>query len=289
MAKAGETRLKLELLGVMAMFGLLGPIVRAIGLPSAVTAGLRECIAALAILIYALIVKHKFDWKGIKANIGPMLLGSVFMSLDHIFFFKSYDYTTVAVTTLCYYLAPIMFMVACALILKEKQGMKRWICAGIALIGMVFVSGIFGGSQTGSGGVLGIIYALLAALFYAAITFINRMYPYEDAMVRTMIQLGGAAVITTSYALIAGEFGGIEISVKSVLLLLLLGIGFTAFPYIIYFKNVSLIPSSTVAIFSYADPIVAVLMSAIALGEPMTVFGIIGAVLIIGSAIISET
>ena len=88
MAKTGETRLKLELLGVMAMFGLLGPIVRAIGLPSAVTAGLRECIAALAILIYALIVKHKFDWKDIKANIGPMLLGSVFMSLDHIFFFN---------------------------------------------------------------------------------------------------------------------------------------------------------------------------------------------------------
>ena len=33
----------------------------------------------------------------------------------------------------------------------------------------------------------------------------------------------------------------------------------------------------------------AMVLAAIALGEPMTVFGIIGAVLIIGSAIISET
>ncbi len=288
MQNRSDTRLKIELLAIMAMFGLLGPIVRAIGFPSAVTAGIREAIAALALIVYALLKKHGFDWKGIRANLAPMLLGSVFMSLDHIFFFRAYEYTTVAVTTLCYYIAPTIVVVVSALFLKERFSVKQWICACVAFLGMVLVSGVIGGwPQTGSP--KGVFFALLAALFYAAIIIINKMYPYEDFLVRTMIQLAGAAVITVVYAAAAGDFEGVELTARPVLLLLLLGIGFTAFPYIIYFRNVPLIPASTVAIFSYADPIVAVLVSALALGEPMTALVMTGAVLIIGSAIVSET
>ena len=287
MNKTKETGHKYRLLGVMAMFGLLGPIVRAIGLPSAVTAGLREFIAALAIIAYALIIRHEFDWKSIRANLVPMLLGSVFMSLDHIFFFRAYEYTTVAVTTLCYYLEPTIVVIASALMLKERFSARHWICAGVAFLGMILVSGVVGGGDQ-IGDLRGVIYALLAALFYAAIVMINKMYPYEDALVRTMVQLAGAAIITTVYALASGEFSGVTLSLKSVLLLLLLSIGFTAFPYIVFFKNVPLIPANTVAIFSYADPVVAVLVSALLLGEPMTLFVAAGAVLIIGSAVVSE-
>ncbi len=287
MDRTKETGHKYRLLGVMAMFGLLGPIVRAIGLPSAVTVTLREFIAALAIIIYAFIIKHRFDWKSIRENLVPMLLGSVCMSLDHIFFFRAYDFTTIAVTTLCYYFAPTIVVVVSALLLKERYSLKHWICAGVAFLGMILVSGVIGGgSQTGS--LRGVVYALLAALFYAAIIIINKMHPYEDALVRTMVQLAGAAVITTAYALISGEFSGITIGLRSVMLLLLLSIVFTAFPYIVFFRNVPLIPANTVAIFSYADPVVAVLVSALLLGEPMTVFVAAGAVLIIGSAIVSE-
>jgi drug/metabolite transporter (DMT)-like permease len=47
--------------------------------------------------------------------------------------------------------------------------------------------------------------------------------------------------------------------------------------------------AQSVAVLSYLDPVFALILSAVILGERMTVFGIIGAVLIIGSAIISET
>ena len=48
------------------------------------------------------------------------------------------------------------------------------------------------------------------------------------------------------------------------------------------------IPSRTVAIFSYADPVVAVLLSVFLLGERMSAFGVLGTALIIGAALISE-
>ena len=44
----------------------------------------------------------------------------------------------------------------------------------------------------------------------------------------------------------------------------------------------------TVAILSYIDPVSALLFSALLLREPLSLWGIIGAVMIIGSAIVSE-
>ena len=64
--------------------------------------------------------------------------------------------------------------------------------------------------------------------------------------------------------------------------------GLTAIPYIIYFSLIVRIPARSVAIFSYADPVMAVLLSMFLLGEKMTLYGLIGTVLIIGAAMISE-
>ncbi|MBP5749414.1 MAG: EamA family transporter, partial [Firmicutes bacterium] len=44
----------------------------------------------------------------------------------------------------------------------------------------------------------------------------------------------------------------------------------------------------TVAIFSYFDPIVAVLLSALVLGESLGPLGILGAFLVLGAAVVSE-
>ena len=44
----------------------------------------------------------------------------------------------------------------------------------------------------------------------------------------------------------------------------------------------------TIAVLSYIDPITAVLISALFLGEQLTMFQIIGGVLILGSTFISE-
>lgn len=46
--------------------------------------------------------------------------------------------------------------------------------------------------------------------------------------------------------------------------------------------------AQTIAIFSYIDPIVAILLSALLLKENMGVFGVVGAVLVLGSTFVSE-
>ena len=79
------------------------------------------------------------------------------------------------------------------------------------------------------------------------------------------------------------------IGTTTVIIVLIVGIVHTGIAYALYFGSMENLKAQSVAVLSYLDPVFALILSAVILGERMTVFGIIGAVLIIGSAIISET
>ncbi|MBQ2995356.1 MAG: DMT family transporter, partial [Peptococcaceae bacterium] len=70
-------------------------------------------------------------------------------------------------------------------------------------------------------------------------------------------------------------------------MLLFVAIVHTGVAYALYFSSMQGLSSHTIAIFSYVDPIVAIMLSALLLHEPMGISGIIGAVLILGSTLIS--
>ena len=72
------------------------------------------------------------------------------------------------------------------------------------------------------------------------------------------------------------------------LLLLFVGIVHTGVTYFLYFGAIEHIHAQSVAIISYLDPVIAVLLSIFVLGEGMNVIGIIGAVLVLGAALMSE-
>ena len=71
-------------------------------------------------------------------------------------------------------------------------------------------------------------------------------------------------------------------------MVIIVGIVHTGIAYALYFGSMEHLKAQSVAVLSYLDPVFALILSAVILGERMTVFGIIGAVLIIGSALISE-
>lgn len=278
--------LKIRFLLLMALFGLIGPLVRAIGLPSSVTACLRAWVSAAALVAFCLISERPIDREETKRTLLPMLISGALIGFNWIGLFEAYRYTTVATATVCYYVVPILILLASPLLLGERFTLRHLLCALAAFAGMIFVSGV-AESGFAAADVRGPVLALLGAAGYACVILINKKYPSGDSILRTTVQLSAAAVVTTPYVLLT-QSGGVSLPAKSALLLLLLGVGFTAIPYILYFNLIVRIPARSVAIFSYADPLVAVLLSVFALGERMTIYGLIGTVLIIGSAMVSE-
>ena len=91
------------------------------------------------------------------------------------------------------------------------------------------------------------------------------------------------------YLLLTDGFSSRGVSASAVILLFVLGIVHTGIAYTMYFGSMDGLKVQTIAVFSYIDPVSALLFSAILLKEPLSVPGIIGAVMIIGSAILSET
>ena len=240
------------------------------------------------LLLVVLVTKNKLSLKNIKNNLLILVLSGAAIGFNWIFLFEAYNYTTVATATLTYYLAPFFVMLASPFFLKEKLTLKQFICLIGALVGMVFVSGVIKNGIPEADEIKGILFGLGAALLYATVIVLNKKLKEISAYEKTIMQLGTAAIVVLPYTFLTEDISAIKFTAVPVILLLVAGIVHTGIAYTFYFNSMKDLKAQTVAIFSYIDPAVAILLSAFVLKEEMDIYGIIGAVLILGSAFISE-
>ena len=278
----------ISMIGMMAIFGTIGIFRRYIPLPSGVVAMMRAAIGALFLLLLMLLKRQRLNIMHIRKNLWPLLLSGAFLGFNWVLLFEAYKYTSVAVATLSYYMAPILLILLAPLFLGERLTLKKGLCAAVAFLGMVLVSGVL---QTGVGTLAelrGILLGLLAAVLYAFIVLINKKLVDISATDKTVVQFVVSVVVLLPYVLLTERVELGAVTPLVIVLLAVLGILHTGFAYAVYFGAVGKLPAGTVALYSYIDPVLAVILSALFLKEPLGVFGIIGAVLILGAAFLSE-
>lgn len=278
----------LRLIGAMGVFGTIGIFVRFIPLPSGIIALTRGVIGAAFLLLLMLCTRKGISKEAIRKNLLLLCVSGGCIGLNWVLLFESYNYTTVATATLCYYTAPLFVVIASPFILKERLTVKKSVCITVALIGMVFVSGIFESGIPSFSDMRGILFGVGAAVLYATVILLNTRIKEIAAYDKTVVQLAAAAAVMVPYCLIAERGTTLTFSLTTVILLLVVGIVHTGLSYALYFGAMQAIPAQTTAIFSYTDPITAVILSATLLKEPFTVYSAIGAVLVLGAALVSE-
>lgn len=277
---------KLSLILSMVIFGTIGLIRRHIDLPSSFIALSRAVIGAVFLLGILALRREKPDLAGVRRNALPLLLSGVFLGFNWVFLFESYRYTDIATATLCYYLAPILVVLASPL-LKETLTGKKLLCVALALVGVILVSGVADSGFHADNGA-GILFGLAAALFYACVMLLNKKIDLPSAYDKTIVQLTAAAVVLIPYVLLTEDVSAVSVTPVSAGLLLTAGVVHTGIAYALYFGAMGVLPAQTVALYSYVDPVLAILVSAVLLREPMTPLSAVGAVLILGAAFISE-
>lgn len=280
---------KIQLAAAMLIFGTIGLFSRGIPLPSGVIALVRGAVGAVFLLVVMLIGRQKPDFATLRRKWWQLLLSGVCVGFNWILLFEAYRHTTIATATLCYYLAPIFVILAAPLVTGEKLTMRRLFCVGAALLGMLGISGVLEGNLPAADELTGILCGLGAAALYAAAVLLNSRLTELKATDKTVGQLGVAAVALLPYCLLTGgfaEFGQLDVTAS--VLLLVVGVVHTGVAYWLYFGALGKLKAQTSAIFSYIDPAAAILLSALILKEPLTIWSGIGAVLILGAALISE-
>ncbi|MBR2620042.1 MAG: EamA family transporter [Firmicutes bacterium] len=274
------------LIASMAIFGTLGPFVRNISVSSGELALYRAIMATGLVGVFLLITKQKIPFDKIKKEVPLLLASGVAMGINWILLFEAYKHTTISAATLSYYFAPVIVTVVCPLLFKEKLTGKQIVCFIMSTLGIVMITGI--GDMGGGNNIIGILFGLGAAVFYATVILLNKFIKNVEGLHRTFMQFIAAVVTLIPYVMLTSgvTLGGMD-SVGWINLLIV-GLVHTGITYCMYFSSLKELPGQKVAILSYIDPLVAVVISVTVLGETMTLWQVIGGLLILGFTLWNE-
>ena len=272
----------------MLIFGTIGIFRRSIPLPSAFLAFSRGILGGLFLLAFLRLRKKDGARRLAPGLLLPLAGTGAMIGFNWMLLFEAYNHTTVAVATLCYYMQPTIVILLSPLVFRERLTGRKAACALISVAGMVLISGVTDGGG-GSRDMTGILLGLGAAALYAGVVIMNKKIKGADAYQRTTVQLLAAGSVMIPYLLLTDGFSGVVFTPATLLLLLAVGLIHTGAAYALYFGSMEGLAIQSIAVLSYIDPVSALLFSALLLREPLSLMNIIGAVLIIGSAMISET
>lgn len=276
---------KLEIIGAMAAFGTIGAFVRHIPLPSGELALYRALIAAGAIFLWQLCTGRGLGIKDVKAELHLLILSGAAIGINWILFFEAYRYTTVAMAALSYYFAPVIVTVASPFLFKEKLTARQVFCFVMSTLGLVLVIGV---SRGGSRELIGILFGLGAAVFYASVVLFNKSIRHVSGINRTFYQFLAAILVLTPYVCLTGGSHLSEMDVLGVANLLVVGVFHTGICYCMYFSSLRYLKGQEASILSYIDPLVAILVSVAILHESITVFQAVGGGMILGFTVVNE-
>lgn len=269
----------------MVIFGTVGCFVRAILIPSATLAALRGAAGFLALLLI-LVISGNTDFSALSGQIGKIFVSGACLGLNWLFLFEAYRYTTVAIATLCYYMAPVLIFIYSVVFKKERQSSIRYLCMFLAVFGIILVSGVIGPGIIEGG--KGMLLALGAACLYAAVVLTGKTITGVPAMQVTAAELMVAAIVLLPYTLIRGLWTGISWDSSTIILTACVCLIHTGLAYYLYFCALPSVPSGDAALLSYIDPSLAVLLSAFFLKEPISADAVAGGILILVCTVLPE-
>lgn len=277
---------RLMLVASMTIFGTLGLFVRNISVSSGELALYRAVLAALLLTGFFVLSKQHIPLSKVKKEIPLLLASGVAMGINWILLFQAYKYTTVSAATLSYYFAPVIVTVVCPFLFREKLTVKQIICFIMSTVGLVLIIGI--GDVHGDSNIIGILFGLGAAVFYATVILLNKFIKKVEGIHRTFLQFIAAIITLTPYVLCTSGITLGSLNNIGWINLLIVGLVHTGITYCMYFSSLKELPGQKVAILSYIDPLIAVLISVTVLGETMTISQVIGGMLILGFTLWNE-
>lgn len=280
------TKQKFSYIIALCLFGTTGLILRWTSVPSEWMVLARGAMGSVLIACFVLLRGGHLSGQAIRRNLGWLIFGGVSLGLNWVFLFAAYRYTTVAIASLCNYMAPLMVIFLSPVLFGEKLSGRKLLCVAAAALGICLVSGVFRGLDGWDP--MGILLGLGAALGFVGIIIgnkkVSKISPYD----RVIVQLAISALTVLPYVLWRSR--GVEIlwDPASIAGTLILAVVHTAFAYCLYFGAMGALPVQTVALWGYIEPVVSVVCSALVLGEPLGLSGLLGAALILIAAAVSE-
>ena len=282
-----KKRAKLMLCVSMIIFGTIGLFSRSIPVSSGELALYRAVLALVLLAGVFVVTRQKINFKEIKKELLLLLLSGMAMGINWIMLFEAYKHTTISVATLSYYFAPVLVTIACPILFRERITFKQILCFVMSTAGLVLIIG-FDGENGDGNHLLGVLFGLGAAVFYATVVLLNKCIKKVEGLQRTFLQFFAAILILFPYVAFSGGMHLEVLDTKGWVCLLIVGLVHTGITYCMYFSAIKELKGQEVSILSYIDPLVAVLASVVIAGEKLAVLQLVGGILILGFTLWNE-
>lgn len=284
-------REKIKLIMIFVCFGLLGILAAFIPLSSYALVFYRALFGCIFMFCAVSVLKKQYRLNLIIKNIKMLFITGLLMGFNWVFMFMSMKIASVSLGTVCYNTSPIFIVLVAAIMLKDKITKKSIFCILLGLLGVILVSDLLKvGFQEYT--FLGTIYGLIGALFYGLVVILNKKMKELNSYEKVSVQFMISAIIMIPFIIIDPNssfvFGPTNNLIMAFIFLLIVGLFITGYLYILYFDSVSMLPAKTVAIFTYIDPVVALILSNLVLHEKFSSTQIFGTILILLATIINE-
>lgn len=247
---------------------------------------MRTSIGALVLIVIALKAGMRIHVKDSPRGFLYVCLAGICTGLSWVTLYEAYRLTGVGISSLLYYCAPVIVMIASVPLFGEKLTGQRVVGFVVVFAGTLMVSMQ---AVVGNGSALGIVLAALSALFHAGMVIFSKKAPEINSTESTTIQLLVSFLVACVFLLFNGGLGFIgTIPLSAWPAIIFLGVANTGIGCLMYYDSIAKLPAQTVATLGYLEPMSAVFFSAALLGESLTIIQWIGAAVIMGGAFFSE-
>ncbi|MBI1827469.1 MAG: DMT family transporter [Planctomycetes bacterium] len=154
------------------------------------------------------------------------------------------------------------------LLLKERSSTRDLKCLALSMLG---IGVIFAGNTHASPG--GLIFALLAGLFYALLTLSLRGLRGADAAAITVANSLGSALLLLPIVI---YMGGLDVSRRCLVLLVVMGVVQFGIPYYLYSLGLRRVPAYQAALITLLEPLLVPVWAYFAVGDVPPAMTMIG-------------
>ena len=252
-----------------SLWSLGGVLIKSIDWPPLAISGLRGGIAAIVIYLYSRGNKITISRSKIVAACCYALVVTLFVMANKL--------TTAGNAILLQYTAPIYVALFGYMFLGEKSSLIDWMTIVILLTGL----GFFFIDELTLDGFTGNILAILSGMSFAALTLLLRKQ--KDESPSDSILFGNILTLIIGLPIISTS---INIEIKPIILVLLLGVFQLGIPYILYTTAIKHVKALDAIIFPIIEPILNPILVFFILGETLGSWAFLGGVLVLGGVVV---
>ncbi|MGE4354072.1 MAG: DMT family transporter [Oscillospiraceae bacterium] len=281
----------LAIIGGGALWGFMGVFTRELtarGFSSPNTVFIRCAIASLFFGLTILFQdksKFKMRLRDFWCFFGSGICSLLFFT---VCYFRAIEITSLSTAAILLYTAPSFVMLMSFPLFGEKLTRRKVTALLMAFLGCCLVSGIGGGTDLTT---MGLVYGLCAGFGYALYSIFARF-----AMLRgydsLTINFYSCFLTAVGAGMIWGFGTPLQLTFASTdTLLLCLTFGFVVsyLPYLMYTYGLTKTENGKASVMASVEPVVATLLGTIVFHEKLSILGAAGAVLVLGAIAVLNT